>query len=194
MKKIMIVTLIGLRNYGNRFQNFAMQYTLEQMGFECRTLRFERKISKSKIKTIVLYPFSFLMKGKKKDITIRKRSFLKFDRIVKYCNTAIEKNDGEKIKKLLEGYDYVVYGSDQIWNKHSLELERCGWEYMYPYLLKDYPGRKVSYASSISNMTDEELLHIKGYVDRFDAVSVREISSTKRMEQLLDIQDMIILI
>jgi len=46
MKKIAIITLNGYFNYGNRLQNFALQKTLQKMGYEVETLRIERNAKK----------------------------------------------------------------------------------------------------------------------------------------------------
>ena len=43
---------------------------------------------------------------------------------------------------------------------NSNELEESEWKYMYPYLLCFTNKKKVSYASSIVNMKDEELTYI----------------------------------
>ena len=56
---------------------------------------------------------------------------------------------------------------------------------MFPYLLREFQGRKISYASSIGNMTDEELNVIIKDINAFDYVSMREKVSSARLEQLL---------
>ena len=63
----------------------------------------------------------------------------------------------EAAMQVFAEYPCIVSGSDQIWNFHSNELEGQAIDYMKPYLLSDFNGKKVSYASSISNMSDVEL-------------------------------------
>ena len=82
-------------------------------------------------------------------------------------------------------YDLIVSGSDQIWNKHSCELEHNDWQCMDPYLLKGFNGRKISYASSVGNMTDTELQHILPELQQFDALAFRESVSAGKMAALL---------
>ena len=38
-KKVGIITLIGNYNFGNRLQNYALQETIKNLGFECLTLK-----------------------------------------------------------------------------------------------------------------------------------------------------------
>ena len=50
--------------------------------------------------------------------------------------------------------------------KMSNETGNVSWKYMMPYLLYGYMGKKVSYASSIGNMSDEDLLKIIPEVEK----------------------------
>lgn len=61
------------------------------------------------------------------------------------------------MQTIWEKYSIIISGSDQIWNKHSLEMEHNDINFMSPYLLKEYSGKKISYGSSIANMSDQEL-------------------------------------
>ena len=54
MKKIAIVTIVTI-NYGNRLQNYALQYILERLGYSVTTLRRENRADglKQKIKAVI---------------------------------------------------------------------------------------------------------------------------------------------
>lgn len=191
MSKIGILTYHSAYNYGSALQAFATQEAVGRFSEHPEIINYRMRSQKE---IYTLYRTAFGPKNLMKDLLQlpihqqRKQRAARFESFFStYLTLSEECETPDQVYALWDRYDTIVSGSDQIWNKHSLELESCGWEYMYPYLLKDYPGRKVSYASSISNMTDEELQQIKGYVDRFDAVSVREISSTARMRALLDV-------
>ena len=56
---------------------------------------------------------------------------------------------------------------------------------MDPYLLSFTNKRKVSYASSIVNMTDDELLSIKDKLEKFDYISCREQLAVERLNQII---------
>lgn len=56
-------------------------------------------------------------------------------------NLTEEKSEPDSLN--LNGmFSTVVSGSDQIWNKYSNELRHVDWEYMYPYLLKGFNGKR----------------------------------------------------
>jgi polysaccharide pyruvyl transferase WcaK-like protein len=82
-------------------------------------------------------------------------------------------------------YDIFISGSDQIINKHSNELESEDWSAMAPYLLEFTERKKISYASSPANMTEEELMKIAPALNEFNALSAREKSSAELLEKVL---------
>lgn len=87
--------------------------------------------------------------------------------IKNWFNLSVECVEPEDVYALWDKYDIIISGSDQIWNKMSNELANVSWKYMMPYLLYGYMGKKVSYASSIGNMSDEDLLKIIPEVEKF---------------------------
>ena len=85
----------------------------------------------------------------------------KYENFISKMNLSKEINSPYEFNNNFKDFDLFVSGSDQIWNLHSNEFINSGKEYMDPYLLSFTNKRKVSYASSIVNMTDDELLSIK---------------------------------
>ena len=104
---------------------------------------------------------------------------------LQYMKLSDEVSEPTEVNQLWDKYGIVISGSDQIWNKHSCELSRNEWRYMEPYLLIGYKGKKVSYASSIASMTEEELEKILPYVNEFTNVSMREQTSSECMTKML---------
>ena len=189
MGKTGILTYHSAYNYGSALQALATQKAVSSFSTETEIINYRMNSQKS---IYTLYRTSFGLKTFAKDIlqlpihSKRKQRAEKFETFFnQFFNLSEECATPEDVYNIWNRYSAIVSGSDQIWNKHSLELETCDWKYMYPYVLKDFPGRKISYASSISNMTDEELKMIIPYINQFDAVSMREISSTKRMNEFL---------
>ena len=76
-------------------------------------------------------------------------------------------------------------GSDQIWNKLSNELARADFKYITPYFLEQFNGHKISYASSLAGMNDEDLKKAEPLIREFAHISMREDEAAKRMEKLL---------
>ena len=57
LMKVGILTITNGENYGNRLQNYAVQYVLESLGCEVETIRNtteQRKISKIKVRIFFL--------------------------------------------------------------------------------------------------------------------------------------------
>ena len=92
-----------------------------------------------------------------------------------------------------EQYDLIVSGSDQIWNKHSNEMENVSWEYMKPYLLAGYKGKKISYASSLTNMTDDEIAYILPDIKAFDCISFREENTATKVRNDFNVENVSVL-
>lgn len=185
-----LLTYHSAYNYGSALQAYAtlcqlkkvdrsaliINYRMkEQSRFYCPTCRFDQGM-KIAVKDLLQLP----VQGKKVQ---RAQRFEKF--FEQYLSVTPRIAEPEEAARQWEQFDAVVSGSDQIWNKHSCELANNEWRYMDPYLLKDFRGKKISYASSIGNMTDSELERIICDIKQFDALSFREVSSAKRMERLL---------
>lgn len=185
-----LLTYHSAYNYGSALQAYAtlsqlkkldcsaliINYRMiEQSRFYCPTCRFDRGI-KTAVKDLLQLP----VQGKKVQ---RAQKFEEF--FEQYLSVTSRIAEPEEAARQWEQFDAIVSGSDQIWNKHSCELANNDWRYMDPYLLKGFHGKKISYASSIGNMTDAELERIRGDIACFDALSFRETSSAKRMERLL---------
>jgi hypothetical protein len=78
-------------------------------------------------------------------------------------------------------YDVFIVGSDQVWNPRMNAS-------MDPYFLSFVqPGkRRIAYGASfgVSNFSDEVKKVIKGQLDKFDAISMRETSGVQLVESL----------
>src|SRR5699024_5107834 len=137
MSRIGIITLNGYFNYGNRLQNYALQKTLEKMGYEVDTIVNDtKKVQKKsqtgkktilhKAKSAVRLPFSELAEKVERKVTnrldrerqkIRTELFKEFSK--KYINeTDFSITENNIPKSLVDSYDYFIVGSDQVWNPH----------------------------------------------------------------------------
>lgn len=54
----------------------------------------------------------------------------------------MECSDPDDVYEMWRKYNLVISGSNQIWNKHSNELDYVDWKYMNPYLSHDYYNKK----------------------------------------------------
>ena len=187
VNEVGLITYHAAYNYGSVLQAWATQHMIEQLGYNCKIINYRMKSQKAHYSLVRLTgPRAFVnallmlpVLNKKRLRAIRFETF-----IADYMNLTDEKLEPESIC-LDEMFTTVVSGSDQIWNKYSNELCHVGWRYMYPYLLKGFNGKKISYASSISNMGKEDIKKILNDIQRFDHLSFREGKSAELISGML---------
>lgn len=189
MKKIGIITYHAPYNFGSTLQAYATQEKIYDIGYESEILNY-RMIPQKKAYSLIrtnagkrgfLYDLlQFPVYPQKRKRADRFEEFF-----TSYLNLTEEFDDPEEFLKYASRYDVMVSGSDQIWNKESNELYSSDWKYMLPFLLDGYKGKKVSYASSIGNSTEEDLKHISPYISSFDHIAMREDDSAEKIGQLI---------
>ena len=192
MKKVGIITQHRVVNYGSVLQAYALQSKINELGYECEVIdyyperftpkgmlcriknkseKFEKSIILRSVARMIILPSYF------------KRFKMFFGFIEKNLN--LSKKTFRELCEL-EGYrfDYDVFctGSDQVWN--------YGWneKIEYPYFLSFAPDdkRKISYAASFgkSTLLDCEIDETKRLLERYDAISVRELSGVEIISDL----------
>lgn len=188
-KSVGIITFHASHNYGSMLQAYALQRVVTDMGFDCeiinlRTVRqkayysiggFHRGTSKGKIKRrILLAPFYQALTSKYSKF----EDFLRNDLVLTSKEyTSLTELDNESFK-----YDYYISGSDQIWNTTCLDFD---WAYYLPFVKK---GKRIAYAPSIGPTAGECIdseYHdiISGYLNEYDALSVREDGAARFLKR-----------
>lgn len=184
MKKISVITLQNVRNYGSVLQALATQEVLEKTGkgqrkvdffnyFKPGTATIKERLArwtrgfnpvKKYIYNMILFPS---MKREEKVFS----SFLK-----RYVNVQETKlSSSEDFKKIKIDSDIYCSGSDQTWNS--------SWnDGVVPELFLSFVPdsiKKVAYAGSFgkSNLDNEEVEATRKLISRYDAISVRESSA-----------------
>src|SRR5699024_1500641 len=137
MKRIGIMTIIDYNNYGNRVQNYALQelikslnanvetiinkpntkYRGNSMGFLNQRLKKLTDLSFIDVKDRLYLKLRNIPNSKeiKQTKTNRNRKFIDFTRSnITETNIEITNENIKKIK--IPNYDYIISGSDQIWN------------------------------------------------------------------------------
>lgn len=162
MKKIAIITIFDLFNYGNRLQNYAMQQVCREKGL--------------KVTTIVLPKYDGMFKyGNKIRNDIKKIYYLlfrnnhkvgryiKFLSFQKYIDTLIAQP-----QKIEHEFEYFIVGSDQVWHPDVVDDDM---------MLKFTDKRKriaISPSFGVSNIPDDMIDFYKEGLNGFSAISVRE--------------------
>ena len=193
--KIGLITYHSAYNFGSVLQAYATQEMVARITGSCEIINYrtkeQRKIysifvwnrGKRFIYSIVTNTLILFRYRKKKE---RQESYERlFNEIFSLSEECTEPED---VYRMWNKYDVIISGSDQIWNKHSKELHNVAWKYMMPYLLCGYKGKKISYASSLSCMNDEEIVKILPYIDQFDYLSFREKSTAEKMAKICSIK------
>lgn len=193
--KIGVVTIyFGNYNYGGILQSYALPYFLNANGFECEQICYRpakhsigdivRRTRLSDLPGKVLAKFRYIIKMKISNIItsvfigrsldIRKEKYRAFEKNIPHSQKIYTEMD---IQYANDVYDGFICGSDVVWGYFA-----------YPYIgalgfVKD--GKKrFSYAPSLYTWHPEGkwLEDYKPYLDRLDAISVREQSVQEEMQ------------
>ena len=167
MKKVGIMTIYDENNYGNRLQNYAVQTTLRKRGFDVETIRYNME-----------YTLSVVKPGKRLDC------FRKFNEMISFAPDNLIMNQDSVIEEDLDKrYDYVVVGSDQIWN----------YEYKALFSDKVYASfvdkeKRISLSASIGvnclPTIPERYEAAKKYMKEMKGISVREFAGKDLVKQI----------
>ncbi|MCI9246363.1 MAG: polysaccharide pyruvyl transferase family protein [Clostridia bacterium] len=176
-KKIGILTFHNTINYGGVLQCFALQSFLTELGYYVEVINYDsanirehnqliqKKGRRNILKSIALLPWN--MKRKINYQSFIKREFKLSKKITKqelseFCN---------------QSYDYIVVGSDQVWNREIIQGEE------EVYYLDNVKTPKISYAASIGSNSKENLELLTKSVSNFKKLSIREQSTIDILEK-----------
>lgn len=113
MKKVGIITLQGLYNYGNRLQNYAVQEIVKKYGYEAESILLEGSLKK-KIREVV----SFFAEAR---VTNTAHYFIRFYNFWRFNHKNIRiksfRINNTTLRKIAKRYDFLALGGDQIWNQ-----------------------------------------------------------------------------
>lgn len=183
MKKVGIVTITELDNFGNRLQNYALQEVLKSKGFNVETIR--NLICYGERKKILYKPLQLGKGIIRKNFRYRLAKvskqfrFERFDKkyitFAKECSTINTIDD-----KLVGKYNYLIAGSDQIWNPLF-----C-FNYEFNFLTFDLPEKRIAYSASfgVENVPDEKKGVFKTWLSEMKKISVREYQGERIVYEL----------
>jgi len=202
-KKVGIMTFHSVMNYGSSLQAIAMQNIMLDLGFDVELIDYRpvavvEKTSKveklKKLKSINIWKkhIEYRLFAKRVGFSSARRS-----REEKY-NEFFEKNmklsdrcvNREELLEVAKQYDYLVCGSDQIWNPNYLSGD-------YSYFLDfcNDVNKKIAYAPSIAvdKIKDKDKEQFIKCVKDFKYVSVREKGSVELLKQLAGVSAQVVL-
>lgn len=189
MKKVEIVTLHYIRNYGSVLQTYATQKKFEQMGYSTEVVDYVRPNAEPKaLLQSGLASKHYKNPIKKAVYVVLKTLENKFrdrvcvDFLEKYVHMTRRYKDYADLKSDPPMADIYVTGSDQTWNS----------EYnggvLPAYYLDFAPEdkKRIGYSVSIglNEIPQNEVEQTKDYVQKYTAISVREASAKKILDEL----------
>jgi polysaccharide pyruvyl transferase WcaK-like protein len=183
--KIGIATFSWSNNYGAVIQAYALQTYLLELGHQVQIINYNPFTQPTGIKQyLAKTPKAITLKCEN---AYKRKLFQGFRD--KYLNltTSIYKTT-EDLNKIIDEFDILISGSDQVWNPKWLDQQNGLWELCF---LK-FAGkntRVISYAASfghaeITTMKPEWQEAISYNLQKFDAISVREKSGIEIITKL----------
>ena len=195
--KIGILTHPLRFNFGGIIQNFALQMVLRKMGHDVYTIDWND--DKSFIYMILSYMKRLFLRFilQRGDIPVNffvnltRKQFLRInEKNLKFIDKNIKRTEYISSPKKLThinnmGFDAIVVGSDQVW------LEQFVPTMYLDFLYSNQNIRRVAYAASFGKedwtYSKKSTDIAKFYVEKFNAVSVRESSGVKLCDKYLGV-------
>lgn len=193
MKKVGIITVHCLPNWGSVLQAYALQKVIERLGFEVENIdyRFPNEFHWEKGKKWGMKP-PLTLRNTLRSIknTAMYAMNLKARPLMHLLDLFIKNNmklskryiSYNKLHKNPPIYDIYVSGSDQIWNPNTMLGD---YSYMFDFAPAD--AKIISYASSFScrNIPEYMKPQYKRLLSRYTSISVRENNGKLIIHELL---------
>lgn len=199
MKKVGVCACFeGQNNYGTMLQTYATLVAIKSLGYPCEIIRYKKKYTfKYCLKQLPRLLNSMAIKAIIKRIkkTINMRIHGSYAKGFKFRTKAVNSFKCDhflEVSRVYHGYDAlcagsrnyisVVVGSDQLWLPIGLPTN------FYNLMFVDDNIPKISYATSfgVSKIPFYQKKRTKHFLERLDAISVREISGKKIINSLTD--------
>ena len=187
---IFTLTFHRAENYGSVLQAYALNAFLRKMKPEdtVLTIDYQNRIQYNMYR--IFSPINSVM-----DIVRNVHSLLcysklkrKHKKFVCFIDDFIPKTDyiqedSKALEKIAHDADYIVCGSDQIWNLHCNDSDE---NYLLAFVSD--ARKKISYAPSLSQFdyTSEEVEVFSRYLSDFNRISVREPQSSDYLKSIIN--------
>lgn len=171
MAKVFILTLYSAINVGAFLQAFALQQTVEELGFEVKFAKFPLNTETYHNAVKVKKYFKELPK-----LVFKLRSRIKY----KFEQAKLHVAPIEEVKN----FDYVIVGSDEVWNVCNTNFEHHP-EYFGEGL---NPKKLISYAPSANGVTEKEFRRQMPQIkfQNFTVLSARDKETKELVETISD--------
>lgn len=181
--KIGILTFHRSFNYGAFMQCYSLWQKIKRDFPQCSVEVIDYTVKK--VMNIYEAETDKYKSPIKEKIIERNQAFLKVRNTLPLSEFCEVSDDYQKtVEYMNENYDAVVVGSDAVWNWVLRGFPNL-------YFLKDYKGKKFSYAASAhgmnyQNMTDEQKKYLKEAFDQFEYIGVRDETTENMVKFVSD--------
>ncbi|WP_199524651.1 polysaccharide pyruvyl transferase family protein [Pseudoalteromonas sp. bablab_jr011] len=200
-KRVGILTLPLINNYGGILQAYALKEVLRKNGYETLLIDYRKnKISKKNSLNMAIRNFikKTILKYKKLEPAVTPTIQSEISRNAKdFVSRELGKKtkpiyDFSELKKLNYEVDIFVVGSDQVWRpEYTPNIRRYFFDFV------DEGKKVISYAASFGTdtwgFTNEEFKDCKVNLSKFNALSVREKSAIDIMHDKFGVTSELVL-
>ncbi len=196
--KIGILTLPFHGNLGGIFQNYALQISLQKLGYDSQTIIIPNRKPNYLSILLSVMKRAFRKYILRKDIPIRVSAWDNENKIIyKELNRFIRHNIETaqiSLKQLKNAsfieneFGAIIVGSDQVWRpKYTSDIEL----YYLSFLQKDSKVKRIAYAASLGTgdweYSVDQTNACQQLISRFNSVSVRENSAVDLLQKYFHI-------
>ncbi|MDY4079533.1 MAG: polysaccharide pyruvyl transferase family protein [Clostridium sp.] len=195
-KHIGVLTFHGAHNYGSVLQAYALQTVInkylneefEKKDYSYTIINFRKKEQKDLYRIIKKNKNIGNIIGNIYNLIHYSELKKKFDKFENFINNKLliskkEYETIEEVKNDINKYNYLLVGSDQIWNIGAFDFD---WIYYLPFENK---VKKISYAASFGSshkISDDKIKEkVSYYLNKFDHISVRESVSALAVKEII---------
>lgn len=190
--KVGILTLHRSENFGAALQAYALQEFLTGIGHDAKIIDYrcsgiEKMYSLSDLSFLfksrhVIYSLKRLIK---RQMSLKSR-ISKKAKYNKFWHDYLKTTDGKFTEKILNDFDAIIVGSDQVWNPRLTN----GLDPIFFLNTKNFKGKKISYAASSETYCFKQYVKnskkLSVFLRNFDVISVREKSFAEELSKYTD--------
>lgn len=182
MTKIGVLTFHKSINYGSVLQTWALCKVLKN--YETYVIDYEPDKYKQLYGTFSLKNGFKYNLNRLLNILAIKNQINKFAEFRdNHLNCTTKYSSANINEEILNSFDVVITGSDQIWNVHAEDADNI---FFLPYPIK---GKKIAYACSVNNTNFLEPRcndKLKKFILDYDFISIREKSGASKVKSFID--------
>lgn len=185
--KIGILTFHWAVNYGAVLQAYALQKYLELQGHSVDIIDYKPLNEDISLKSILKYPriLASIVKHLPQRYALYKKDKVINEFRHNYLHLTQRCYSYNEVSTIVENYDVIVSGSDQVLNPHfALHGEKAPTSTYF--LTFDNVSQKIGYAVSFGceNYPEEASKYVKQWISSFDKIGYRERSAAEIIHSL----------